>query len=52
MPKTSLKTLDVRTLAAWRAWLAKHHASESEIWLVFHKLHTVSASIDYEDAVD
>jgi uncharacterized protein YdeI (YjbR/CyaY-like superfamily) len=52
MPSTSLKTLDVRTLAAWRAWLAKHHASESEIWLVFRKRHTGLASIDYEDAVD
>jgi uncharacterized protein YdeI (YjbR/CyaY-like superfamily) len=52
MPTASLKTLDVRTVAAWRAWLAKHHQSALEVWLVFHKQHTGVASIDYEDAVD
>ena len=52
MQSKSLKTLDVRTAAAWRAWLASHHRSESEVWLVFHKRHTGRASIDYEDAVD
>jgi uncharacterized protein YdeI (YjbR/CyaY-like superfamily) len=52
MAATTLKTLDVRTVAAWRAWLKTHHQSESEVWLVFHKQHTTVASIDYEDAVD
>jgi uncharacterized protein YdeI (YjbR/CyaY-like superfamily) len=52
MPSTSLKTLDVRTAAAWRAWLAKLHKSESEVWLVFQKRHTGRASIAYEEAVD
>jgi uncharacterized protein YdeI (YjbR/CyaY-like superfamily) len=47
-----VKTLLVRTLAQWRAWLTKHHASESEVWLVFHKQHTGVASIDYHDALD
>jgi uncharacterized protein YdeI (YjbR/CyaY-like superfamily) len=47
-----LKTLDVRTAGAWRRWLAKHHATASEIWLVFHKAHTGMASIPYEEAVD
>jgi uncharacterized protein YdeI (YjbR/CyaY-like superfamily) len=36
----------------WRLWLAEHHDSESEVWLVFHKLHTGVASIDYKDALD
>jgi hypothetical protein len=31
--------LDVRTRADWHAWLDKHHASSTEIWLVFHKQH-------------
>jgi uncharacterized protein YdeI (YjbR/CyaY-like superfamily) len=48
---TSLKTLDVRSAAAWRAWLAKHHQSETEVWLVFHKRHTDKPSIAYDDAV-
>jgi uncharacterized protein YdeI (YjbR/CyaY-like superfamily) len=48
----TMKTLLVETLDQWRAWLEEHHASESEIWLVFHKQHTEVASIDYADALD
>ncbi len=47
-----MKLLDLRTPAQWREWLAEHHDSESEVWLVFHKRHTGRASIPYEDAVD
>src|SRR5438046_5725531 len=47
-----MKTLFVRTLDQWRDWLTKHHASESEVWLIFHKRHTGLASIDYKDALD
>jgi uncharacterized protein YdeI (YjbR/CyaY-like superfamily) len=47
-----MKTLLVRTLDEWRGWLEEHHASESEVWLVFHKLHTGVTSIDYKDALD
>jgi len=47
-----MKTLRVRTVDQWRDWLEAHHASESEVWLVFHKLHTGVASIDYKDALD
>jgi uncharacterized protein YdeI (YjbR/CyaY-like superfamily) len=46
-----LGTLDVRSRRAWRAWLAKHHASSPGIWLVLHKTHTGVASIPYEDIV-
>src|SRR5207302_3084491 len=52
MPSKPLKTLDVRTCDGWRTWLTKHYASESEIWLVFHKIHTGRPSISYSDAVD
>ena len=48
----TLKTLDVQTLEQWRKWLADYHGSESEVWLVFHKLHNGRASIAYEDALD
>ena len=51
MPRTSIATLDVRTRAAWHAWLEKHHGSATEIWLVFHKQHTGTPSIDYEDSI-
>jgi uncharacterized protein YdeI (YjbR/CyaY-like superfamily) len=47
-----LKTIEVQNAAQWRAWLAKHHDSEVEVWLVFRKRHTGQASIAYEDAVD
>jgi len=47
-----MKTLLVRTLDQWRDWLSEHHASESEVWLIFHKRHNGDASIDYKDALD
>ncbi len=52
MRAKTLKTLDARTPAEWRRWLADFHDSEPEVWLVFHKRHTGQASIAYEDAVD
>jgi uncharacterized protein YdeI (YjbR/CyaY-like superfamily) len=48
----SVNTLDVRTPRAWRRWLAAHHADTSEVWLVFHKRHTGTPSLDYETAVE
>ena len=47
-----MKTFAPKTLDHWREWLAQHHDSESEVWLIFHKLHTGVASIDYKDALD
>jgi uncharacterized protein YdeI (YjbR/CyaY-like superfamily) len=47
-----MKPLLVRTLDQWRDWLAEHHASQAEVWLIFHKRHTGVASIDYKDALD
>src|ERR1039457_3243302 len=52
MLSKTLKILDVRDCEQWREWLAKHHDSESEVWLVFHKRHTGRPSIAYDDAVD
>src|SRR5713226_1945854 len=49
--KTFMK-LDARTREQWRRWLAEHHNSESEGWLVFHKRQTGRASISYDDAVE
>jgi len=47
-----MKTFSPKTVEQWRQWLADHHDSESEIWLVFHKVHTGVASIGYTDALD
>ena len=47
----NLITLDVRTRAKWRQWLAEHHASSPGIWLVRHKQHAGVKSMPYEDVV-
>ncbi|MGE0451353.1 MAG: YdeI family protein [Vicinamibacterales bacterium] len=47
-----MKMLSVPTVAEWRDWLDAHHASEAEVWLIFHKRHTGVVSIDYKDALD
>lgn len=47
-----IRTVEARTAAQWRAWLAGHHDSESEVWLVFPKRHTGRPSVSYEEAVD
>lgn len=47
-----MKTLLVRSLNQWRKWLAGHHASVPEVWLIFHKRHTGVTSIEYQDARD
>jgi uncharacterized protein YdeI (YjbR/CyaY-like superfamily) len=52
MSPDAMVTLDVRTRPHWRKWLAAHHGSESEIWLVFHKRDSGVASLAYEDAVE
>ncbi|TAH35224.1 MAG: hypothetical protein EYC70_13380 [Planctomycetota bacterium] len=47
-----MKTFVARTPDQWRKWLDEHHDSESEVWLVFYKLHTGVGSIAYLDALD
>src|SRR4029453_19613025 len=47
----NLVTLDMRTRAAWRQWLARHHALSPGIWLVRHKQHSGVKSMPYEDLV-
>ena len=52
MATKPLNTLEVRTCERWKQWLAKHHESASEVWLVFHKKNTGRKSIDHSDALD
>src|SRR5262245_26423588 len=47
----SLSTLDVRTRAQWRRWLAQHHSSSAGVWLVRHKQHTGVKAMPYEHLV-
>ena len=37
---------------AWRAWLEKHHASSTGVWLVYAKKHAGIPSLTYNDAVE
>lgn len=46
------QTLYVTNRRAWRSWLARHHKTATEIWLVSYKKHTKKPSILYNDAVE
>ncbi len=46
------ETLYVTNRKAWRAWLAKNHAREKEIWLIYYKKHSNQPRIPYNDAVE
>lgn len=43
--------LPFATPEAWRDWLAAHHATETEVWLLYHKKGTGLPSIDWQQAV-
>lgn len=45
------RTLNVKTPDAWRRWLAKHHATEKEIWLVYYKKASGKSGITYDESV-
>lgn len=46
------KLVRAETREEWRAWLEKHHATETEIWLVFPKKHTGKPRVSYDAAVE
>jgi uncharacterized protein YdeI (YjbR/CyaY-like superfamily) len=46
------KTLHVTSREEWRAWLAKHHASETEVWLIYCKKQSGQPRIPYDHAVE
>src|SRR5689334_13365691 len=46
------KTLYAKNRMQWRSWLAKHHRSASEIWLVYYKKNSGKQRIPYNDAVE
>jgi len=48
----AMKTLLVRTLDEWCDWLSQLYASQSEVWLIFHKRHTGVESIAYKRSVN
>lgn len=40
------------TPAALRAWFAKHHAKEKELWILFYKVSSDKKSVRYPEALD
>ncbi|HWM92679.1 MAG TPA: YdeI/OmpD-associated family protein [Thermoanaerobaculia bacterium] len=46
------KLLHVSTREEWRAWLEEHHATETEVWLVFAKKHSGKPRVSYDAAVE
>ena len=47
-----MKTFEAQTAEQWHRWLARHHDSVSEVWLVFYKAHTGRRSVARLDALD
>jgi uncharacterized protein YdeI (YjbR/CyaY-like superfamily) len=47
-----MNLLHVTTREDWRAWLAGHYATETEVWLVFAKQHTGKPRVSYDAAVE
>src|SRR5437870_13700228 len=45
-------TLYVKHRRQWRAWLASHHRTAPEIWLIYYKKHSGRPRIPYSDAVE
>ena len=45
-------TLYVTNRRQWRTWLARHHKTASEIWLIYYKKHSGKPRIPYNDAVE
>src|SRR5881628_722204 len=46
------KTFYARNRREWRAWLARHHKTAPEIWLIYYKKHSGKPRIPYNHAVD
>jgi uncharacterized protein YdeI (YjbR/CyaY-like superfamily) len=50
--KESSKRRCFRGREDWRTWLAAHHATAQEIWLVIRKTHTAKAGLTYAEALE
>jgi len=46
------KTLYAKDRKAWRAWLAKNHGREPEVWLVYPRRQSGRARVSYNAAVE
>ena len=46
------KRFTPKSRQAWRSWLEERHGTESEVWLIFYKVHTGKPTLTYNDAVE
>ena len=47
-----MKTVEVKTRAEWREWLAANHDRETEIWLIYYKKETGIPCVAYGASVE
>jgi uncharacterized protein YdeI (YjbR/CyaY-like superfamily) len=47
-----VKPRSFRTPAVFRAWLAKHHAAKTELWIRLYKKHAADRGITYQQALE
>ena len=47
-----METLEVGSRAEWRRWLARNHARNAGVWLVFRKAHAGGPGLSYDDSVE
>ena len=52
MPELTAPPVFFASTDEFRAWLAEHHASASELWVGFHKKHTARPSLTWPQSVD
>jgi uncharacterized protein YdeI (YjbR/CyaY-like superfamily) len=46
------ETLTTGDRTVWRSWLTENHRTANEIWLVYHRVHTGTPRVAYNDAVE
>ena len=52
MPLSDYPRIKAKSRKEWRAWLQKHHASCTGVWLMFAKKHSKLPTVSYNDAVE
>ena len=46
------RTTTAANRSEWRSWLEQHHATETEIWLVYHKQASGKPSVPYLESLE
>jgi uncharacterized protein YdeI (YjbR/CyaY-like superfamily) len=46
------KTMQFAAREDWRGWLAQHHSTEKELWLIIYKRHVAKTGLSYQEALE